>query len=915
MARKFHKVEAFHGGLNSKSDARDIGDTQLSEAIDVSIDDVGKITNAGSFTTVTNSASDKPAANTSAKGYGLFRFSSDYHKDWDGNPATGTRTDYLLGWRDADKKLYWSADGADWETPTHLDTSSDWAGGSENPQPIFYNVDGAIRMSDAGLNSGNNSLWVGAIDRTLFTDASTTVDVKEWFKTLQELTAPVQGYTTKTAPSSLVGTERVHWHIRNIRESTTSVPAFDSASAWTMTDTSGEHYQTQSRQGGGFEGTFYRRLGWRLANENDDDAEQKNYWTSPDFSNSTVISTGKAAYVALRLEDMDNRDMWMGTHSKIVDENQAWSITLSNPKIQLYDDSDNWIRWEIPLTNLFLADPGEWVVLELPYDEVTEKSGSGDSTLTPIKFSFIADMAIDLTGSGSVTTTSDFTDSSLPVMQISDLRIGDTEKTGSSGAKGSKKFAYSFVYDENDSAESLLFSMPTQAVSLHPNDFGYKIGITGHVRNAWTNKRITGANLYMIEDDIPYRIAQLNFIKGLKGSWESEFPADKLGSSVDAFATEHTSGSKSNSIETTGLPLLESYESLNGFKPTVDTISAKYKTAVVLNRKVYIGNIEQNGKKYGDRMIKSVTNSFDCFPSVGREIDVVVNDGDDIIKLEAYADRILQFKRGVMYLINATKVAEFLEDTFVGKGVVHPGAVCKTDFGIAWVNENGCYLYDGQKVNNLTEGAIHEDDWANHVNVNSQIFYYPNKRKLFVTGDWSDEGTASDDMYEYCLTTNGWTKIKARAPASTTNYVLDVDNIIKTLDSSGNIKKWDDTVQSSTSYEVRTGDIDFGNPGTVKRVYGVYLTYKSPSDTNIYATFDTNGGTSYGYDFETGNNYAENNLQGTSSSWAEAVLRPDTSSESNNIKSFQLKLAANGTVPSTFEINDMTIVYRERSIR
>ena len=38
-------------------------------------------------------------------------------------------------------------------------------------------------------------------------------------------------------------------------------------------------------------------------------------------------------------------------------------------------------------------------------------------------------------------------------------------------------------------------------------------------------------------------------------------------------------------------------------------------------------------------------------------------------------------------------------------------------------------------------------------------------------------------------------------------------------------------------------------------------------------------------------------------------------SEANNIYSFQLVLAAHGTVPANFEINDISIVYREKSIR
>ena len=915
MPRKPFQIQAFHGGINSKSDKRDISDTQVAEAIDISIDDIGMVTNAGAFVDASIGGTVPIAT---ASGYGLFRFSSDYDDDYNGS-ATPVRTDYLLSWRNADKQLYWSPGGGNWASPTHLDTSSDWAG-SETPQAIFYNVDGAIRMSDAGFNPANNPLWIGAIERTLFTDASTTVDVKGWFKQLQELTAPAGGISLRTAPASLVAADLVHWHIRNIKDECESIPMFDDSSGWSMQLTSGSHRQTESRISGGFDGaTYYRRLGWQMVSESNDDSEFNQHWTSPNVTNaggdSKTLDSGKSAYIALRAEDMDARNMWQGTHSKVVDENKAWAITFANPKIQLYNATADWVRWEIELSSLFDADPGEWVILELPYDEATEKSNDSHTSIVPVKHRFIADLSIDLTGGSVTTSSSQYTDSAVPVMHISDFRIGDSEKSGSSGAKGVKKFAYSFIYDENEDAESLLRTLAGQDISLHPNDYGYKIGITGHVRNAWTNKRITGANLYMIDEDIPYRVAQLDFLKGLKGSWEAEFPADKLGSTIDAFTTEYTSGSKSNSVETTGLPLLESYESLNGFKPTVKTISAKYKTAVVLNRKVYIGNIEQDGKVYGDRMIKSVTNSFDCFPSVGREIDVVINDGDDIIKLETYADRILQFKRNTMYLINATKSAEFLEDTFVGKGVLHPGAVCKTDFGVAWANENGCYLYDGQKVNNLTESVVSETEWATHMNANSQIFYFPSKRKLFITGDWTQGSTAVNDLYEYSISTQGWTKLDAKAASLPTNFVLDIDNIVKCVNSAGTTLKWDDSVAATSKYSLKTKDIDFGNPATLKRLYRALITWKvdGGGDSNISVKYGTNGEVANTKEFTGGDLGVPS---GGSSNWQVTDLIPDTLTEANSIRSIQLHLGYNdGAVPSGFAVNDITLVYRERSLR
>ena len=70
------------------------------------------------------------------------------------------------------------------------------------------------------------------------------------------------------------------------------------------------------------------------------------------------------------------------------------------------------------------------------------------------------------------------------------------------------------------------------------------------------------------------------------------------------------------------------------------------------------------------------------------------------------------------------------------------------------------------------------------------------------------------------------------------------------------------------------------------------------------------------HEFEHASNYlgADNELA-FANGWQVAELKPDVSSEANNIKSFQLRFATDGTVPSGFEINDISIVYRIKSIR
>jgi hypothetical protein len=119
------------------------------------------------------------------------------------------------------------------------------------------------------------------------------------------------------------------------------------------------------------------------------------------------------------------------------------------------------------------------------------------------------------------------------------------------------------------------------------------------------------------------------------------------------------------------------------------------------------------------------------------------------------------FGKKKMTLINISQEIEFLEETFLHKGISHPAATCKTDFGIAWVNNLGCYLYDGQKVNNLFEKSgrqiIKESEWASFVTDYSTIGYIPKKRQLLII-DSANSQYSSGNRYLYDMVTQSWIK-------------------------------------------------------------------------------------------------------------------------------------------------------------
>ena len=99
MPKQLYKITQFHGGLNSNSDARDIAESELSEATDVMVDELGKIRMMGGIAqhyNYTNTANNPNNAATINPGYGLFQFSHDrLGATTTGSSQAETGDDYL----------------------------------------------------------------------------------------------------------------------------------------------------------------------------------------------------------------------------------------------------------------------------------------------------------------------------------------------------------------------------------------------------------------------------------------------------------------------------------------------------------------------------------------------------------------------------------------------------------------------------------------------------------------------------------------------------------------------------------------------------------------------------------------------------------------------------------------------------
>ena len=524
-----------------------------------------------------------------------------------------------------------------------------------------------------------------------------------------------------------------------------------------------------------------------------------------------------------------------------------------------------------------------------------------------------------------------------PFIAESGLVFNDTVNSGP------KSWGVSYVYDGNQESGIHKYA---DKINLTNNYFAtgltmYHHGILGGDTN-WdgsntVNYRITGANFYFYDDDNnPYRIAECDFVKGMKSVTESSFP------STDEWATLNSSDVRiSNTVFLNQLPTLATFQAYNGYNESEGggSISAQTDNENFKNFRASFGNMSLNGRKlivgpvmmdtddgkgtvcHFDRVVGSPPGKFDTFPNKSNNIEVAKSDGDSIIGLETYADRLLQFKKNRMDLINISKSTEYLEDTFEGKGISHPAAAFKTDYGIVWANEDGCYFYNGENVSNLIENKINNLTWATHMDANSLVGFHSNSRKIIVTGGGSNNRNA----YIFDLNLKSWIYMNnIFSNVSMTNFVKNKDGHLVWFEQNGSLRYWNETADGTANMSILTKDIDFGHPGVRKKIYKIYLTFKGDGD-NVRVQYGVDGATpaSNFYPITSGTDGSSTNASAAAkclkdantNDWLKAELKPGASI--NNISSFRLKISGDGStaVADDFEINDISIIYRLKSIK
>ena len=366
------------------------------------------------------------------------------------------------------------------------------------------------------------------------------------------------------------------------------------------------------------------------------------------------------------------------------------------------------------------------------------------------------------------------------------------------------------------------------------------------------------------------------------------------------------------SVSGTGIPTGAYVASITS--ATAFELSASTTGGSVTNGTLTFGNIM---KRMRDRIMYTPPNKYETFPR-SFFIDVVRGDSDEYTALATYGDRLFAFKRQTLYIINIGSPSPsnwFLESTEKNKGVKSPAGVFQNQNGIFWANNFGAFYFNGSEIRNLIDGKIPQKDWFNYsIALHPSVCYHGLTNNLYVVSNNIPTSTDGNSLkvYVYNFDSGAWSyqlfnhgaaydRIISKFIPDSTGGILFND---MQADHSGSIgrergiseEENGDNV-SATKWILKTKDIDFGEPGRIKKVYGVRITYKSSAAQTTPISYATNGGTSF------------TNLTGnfsSTSTWDVLYAYPSSPVE---CQSMQFKIT-NPTNSGTININDITIEYR-----
>ena len=420
-------------------------------------------------------------------------------------------------------------------------------------------------------------------------------------------------------------------------------------------------------------------------------------------------------------------------------------------------------------------------------------------------------------------------------------------------------------------------------------------------------------------------LLDLDFERGSRVSLGNEFDA-----LVDMSGHMHThdplNGGSSERAYAIFNQSTTAYSDITGYDMEEHAISFQntdygYKTAVVANQRAFVANVrypDTDGitKNMGDRIQYTPVRKYDTFPQT-YWYDVATNDGDEIIKLEEFQDRLFIFKKNKLFILDISNPSDFewrIIGEFNNRGVSNPGAVSKSDVGLVWANEYGLFAFS-DKITKLSvpiDDKNGTDGWADKINAdNVQVGYIPIKNQIVVIGT---AATTSSAGYLYDITTSSFVNLtvnNALLGSTVTNFVR-FEQQLCVMGSNGTLYRFDTTAAANRVF-IKTKEFDFGFPSVDKKINAIYVTYQDANNVNL--KYALNGAA-----LDNSNGLSTIHREGTTSNAlrdsSTRATHKFTFASATTCKSIQL-LFTSGTndTETDFEIEDITIVYRPRGLK
>ena len=438
-----------------------------------------------------------------------------------------------------------------------------------------------------------------------------------------------------------------------------------------------------------------------------------------------------------------------------------------------------------------------------------------------------------------------------------------TDKTDGGWQSTEYEFGQSLVYLGNQ--ESLVTTMGVwdevadaakTSITLEPQQYWTLAQVfAGADSDEDYDGRVTGARIYARKVGQNKRwvlLLDCDFQRGVRRNTFDSFdsPWEKDGASE--YNSQIALDIKSPSPQT--------YESLNGYSPkdsacSFDIATSGWADAAVLNRRCFLVGVRYYDDYSGslevksDRVYYSALAKYDTFPT-SNWIDIGVNDGESFTAVEGFANRLLAFKQGTLYIINVQNPNDggwFLEAELKGMGVDSPDAVTKSEHGILFANKYGFFQFSGQGIPKELNAKIDKAAWTTDLSTASHYVQvgYDGISEQCIIGLVSESvaglADASSPHYVFDFRTNSMVRHQSLMTDGRSNFttIPDTGQLVWIEPASSSDDFYISKYSSNDlggSWETDTGGTyqyfttkltDFGAAAILKRFYNLYIDYKT----------------------------------------------------------------------------------------